>query len=488
MKTITLLTLDQAAGLLRINEHTLNALAYSGKIPHIQTPSGAGGAQLRFNMAAIDGWLKCGPALPMNDREYIERQRRRLEKRYPEQLAALHEFDRRFIGPRKPKGYNLTKVTNKKLGFVYYVRYIDKGKLVPTRWSTHTNDLEAATHFAILHRDKLLAEYRRKKALHKVPGSLFAIMKRYYEKNSPYLEADARRGRTLSETARRIYHNAVLNHWLPYLKKQRVTAAEEITTPFMALFQDHCLGKGIKPQTVNHYVSFISQIFDFMLIRGYISANPCAGLAALKVGADEYQARGCYHLSDLRGVFNKRWHNELSCLLCLVIYTTGMRNSEMDRIQVRDIIQIGAHRFINIPKSKTRYGARVVPLHEQVYRRLARYIGKHNRGPDDLLFCNKNGGALPRSYYTAANAALGKVVGYDQARLEKEHITFYSGRHFWKTLMNANELGEVEEYFMGHRVSQDVAKRYNHRDKQGQEKIVGKAGEVFQILDRQLFR
>jgi hypothetical protein len=54
--------------------------------------------------------------------------------------------------------------------------------------------------------------------------------------------------------------------------------------------------------------------------------------------------------------------------------------------------------------------------------------------------------------------------------------------------MNAEELGDVEEYFMGHKVSRDVAKRYNHRDKQGQEKILEKAREVFAILDKRLFK
>lgn len=440
-----------------------------------------------FKTEALTGWLNDGITLAMNDQAYIERLKRRVQERYPEALAVLQEFNRHFVEPRKPKGYNLTKVANKKLGFVYYVRYIDKGKLVPTRWSTHTNDAEEAARFAVQNRDKLLAGYRQKKEPNKAPGRPFTIMKRYYEKGSPYLETDARRGRTLGEKARRIYHNAVLNHWLPYLKKRRVTSMEEIDTPFMALFQDHCLGKGIKPQTVNHYVSFLNQIFEFMLIRGYIRSNPCAGLAALKVSEEEYTARGCYQISDLKGVFNKRWKDELSRLLCLVIYTTGMRNSEIERIQIKDIIQLGAYRFINIPRSKTRYGARVVPLHAAVYGKLARYIAKNKKGPGDLLFCRQAGKPLPRQYYTEANAALGGLAGYDRARLEKENITFYSGRHFWKTLMNAEELGEVEEYFMGHKVTQDVAKRYNHRDKQGQEKIIGKAGEVFRILDRHLF-
>jgi hypothetical protein len=55
-------------------------------------------------------------------------------------------------------------------------------------------------------------------------------------------------------------------------------------------------------------------------------------------------------------------------------------------------------------------------------------------------------------------------------------------------MMNAEGLGDVEEYFMGHKVSKDVAKRYNHLDKQGRKRIEEKALEVFNILDKRLFR
>jgi hypothetical protein len=54
--------------------------------------------------------------------------------------------------------------------------------------------------------------------------------------------------------------------------------------------------------------------------------------------------------------------------------------------------------------------------------------------------------------------------------------------------MNEGGLGEdVEEVFMGHRVSGDVAKLYNHRDMQGRKRLVQKAKEVFRILDKKLF-
>jgi len=54
--------------------------------------------------------------------------------------------------------------------------------------------------------------------------------------------------------------------------------------------------------------------------------------------------------------------------------------------------------------------------------------------------------------------------------------------------MSREGLGEdAEEVFMGHRVSADVAKSYNRKDKWGDQKKVEKAREVFAVLDRCLF-
>jgi hypothetical protein len=54
-------------------------------------------------------------------------------------------------------------------------------------------------------------------------------------------------------------------------------------------------------------------------------------------------------------------------------------------------------------------------------------------------------------------------------------------------MLDAEKLGDVEEYFMGHKTGGDVAKRYNHKDKQGEKKLLEKAGKVFKILDKYLF-
>jgi integrase len=165
-----------------------------------------------------------------------------------------------------------------------------------------------------------------------------------------------------------------------------------------------------------------------------------------------------------------------------------MRNSEIERIQVKDMIEAEGCHFINVKKSKTRSGIRMVPLHDFVYRKLSAYIAEGGKADDDYLFLDgvkHNQSTL----YREANAAMGGVMGISETVLDETGVSFYSGRHYWKTVMNAGGLGaDTEEYFMGHKVSKDVSVLYNHRDKQGKKKLAVKARRVFSILDKYLFK
>jgi hypothetical protein len=114
-------------------------------------------------------------------------------------------------------------------------------------------------------------------------------------------------------------------------------------------------------------------------------------------------------------------------------------------------------------------------------------VKTNKKGNDDFIF-TRRGEQVRSVLYNAANTALGEVIGLGQQELSEKHISFYSGWHFWKTMMSAAGLGEdIEEYFMGHKVSADVKKRYNHLDKRGEAALVEKAREVCGVLDRVLF-
>jgi len=122
-----------------------------------------------------------------------------------------------------------------------------------------------------------------------------------------------------------------------------------------------------------------------------------------------------------------------------------------------------------------------------VRERLLAYA--RGKSPDEPVFrfAGRSAGYAAK-IFTKAAAILGHRLGMTDEELKERHIVFYSGRHFWKTLMNYGGLGEdAEEFFMGHKVSGDVAKRYNHLDMQGKDVMVKKAKKIFAILDKFIF-
>jgi integrase len=397
---------------------------------------------------------------------------------YPATIQALRLIDKDCTEPKRRKGFNLVKRENKKYGFMYYVRYSHGGKMLPSKWNCHTTILGEAERFALENRERLIDRYLRGH-----DGRGFKILEKFYEEESEYLASEEKRTRALSVSTRRNYGSVITSKFIPFLRDRKVSCCEKIDRKALDDFQDHYLALGIRPQTVNDYMKAVKRVFRYLVRKGYIGENPCASIKNIPVREEDRTARGCYALKDLKGVFTRRWHDQRLYLLCLLIYTTGMRNSEITEIRMADIISLGGCRFIDVKKSKTPNGIRLVPLHERVYQKLKAYGAGKGSGEKLFKKCTS-------VIFSNANHELARIIKKGHKKAEKvlpAGITFYSGRHFWKTLMNSEGLGEdIEEIFMGHRVSGDVAKLYNHRDKQGKERMVKKAKKVFTILEKRL--
>ena len=478
--------------ILNTNNAAISELVNSGDIPY-KIINGS----IRFYPDVIKQWLQKKPDLKMDDQKYLERYKLRIQEKYPETLKAIKEFSDRFSDPKEPKRFYLEAVKNKKLGIVYYVKYLHNGKLLHSKWNTHTNDRDMAEKYAIENRDRLIKEYLEKRDVKKPYGNMYAIFRNYYAPNSPYMQIDIKRGRTICNSSRNSYHNFINKQFIPYLKKHGIKTFEEIDTPFLSRFQNYMLAdkkikskiiRGVKPQTLNHYISYISKIFDHLIQEGTIKLNPCNSLLSIKIKKSDLKITGCYKVDKLKGVFNKKWKDEFSYLLSLVIYTINIRNSEIERIQIKDFIMIGQYHFLDIPESKSENGERQVPVHDFVYRKIMTYARKKKLDKEDYIFKLPQRKKLGSDTYKKAYLELAGFMNYTEEQIKKENIRFYSGRHFWKTLMSNENLGfDIEEFFMGHKVNENVAERYNHRDKRGEKKLLEKTKKVFQILDKKIF-
>jgi len=495
---MAILVLSETAKVLGINTYTLEALANNGSIPctHVNN-------QLRFDTIVIMDWMQTNPKISFSKDPTVSIAKQ-IQHMFPEVLNNLKIIDARFSPERTPKLYYLSKVKSKKHGFLYYVRYMVKGKLIPSRWNTHTNILKAAELYAEENREKLLQKYYERKNPKYAKCSIYHILSTYYDKHSElFLEAEER-GRALTDSVRITYHNFINGRFIPFLKDNKIEKYEDITPPLLANFQTYLLRKNLTPYTINRRFGAIRAIFDHLIMRGIIIENvinKVTGLNEKKSKKKRKKTRGgCYEISLLYGIFNRQWKEEKEYLLNLLIHTTDIRNNEIENITPDDIFKIKNCFFINIKGreihgeqiSKSVNGIRIVPLHPFVHNKIYNYIMKNNFTNDDIIFPFKSGSYIYNKANTLLCEKLAAKLNIKKSEvkdyLEKEAITFYSGRHYWKTLMNSKNLGDAEEYFMGHKITADVAKIYNHRDKQGQAILVQKAREIFKILDSTLLK
>ena len=480
--TTTLLSPQEMAYALEIHPCTLDALVSNGAIPHtyIQPPNSSA-KQVRFDPYHVLEWFRSGPEIgSLPGKSYLDGLRRQY-KAFTPTVQALKNLDSQFAPRRAPKGFSLSKVPSKKHGFLYYVRYIRKGKLVPSRWNTHTNNLKAAEQFARDNREEILNAYDSRRG----KTNILRIIETYYEKNSEYLKDAVDLGRDIADKTRKNYLSLITNEFVPFLKRSNVKSYADITPNTVRKFQIHLLRKGIKPQSINKYFGGIRTMLDHLVSCDAIPDNVLKKVRWLDESKTK-KRRGCYETNKLFGKFNRKWRDEFSYLLNLVIYGTGLRNIEIENIRLQDIVKNRTCHFFDIKITKTENGVRLVPLHPFIHKKITEYA-KRERLPKEGFIFFKEGRSMDR-IYNRARLALGKKLGMTEADLDNERIYFYSGRHYWKTLMNEHELGDAEEVFMGHKVNSTIAEHYNHRSKQGMETKLKKARQVFSILDKTLFR
>ena len=400
-----------------------------------------------------------------------------VKSNFPDTVKALEQIDNEYTRPKRRKGLNLLTIESKRYGKRIYARLSYNGKTLPTKFNTHTGDEKEAESYIKKNKDRLIDEYLARK-----DGRMYKTLETFFNNEQA----------NLSNRCRKEYATVIKNKFIPFLQQEKIREFGQITKIVLNKFQDTLLKTGItrgkkrylpmRPQSVNNNLKAVRKIFETLTRQNIIENNICDLVRDLPVKEEDKKPRGCYELERIKDVFRRRWKDELSYLLCALIYTTGMRNSEIKRIKISDIQLLDGCRFIKINQSKTANGIRLIPLHKSLYEKIKTW-GIKNKAGENPLFNVHN------EKFNHANNELAKRLKVSDEELEKENITFYSGRHYWKTLMSAEGLGEdIEEVWMGHKVSGSVKKLYNHRDKQGKNRMVKKARQVYSILDRCIFK
>jgi hypothetical protein len=134
-----------------------------------------------------------------------------IARNYPNTIKALQMIDQENTMPKRRKGFNLVKVENKKHGFLYYARFSSNGKILPTKFNTHTNDLETAEMYAMENKKRLVDRYLQRK-----DGQMYMILESFYKPDAA-VDIYSRR---LSEHSRIEYYEVITNKFIPFLNNQ----------------------------------------------------------------------------------------------------------------------------------------------------------------------------------------------------------------------------------------------------------------------------
>ena len=317
-------------------------------------------------------------------------------------------------------------------------------------------------------------------------SDLYTVLGSYYSKDSSYLFIDIARGRKLNETSRQILHGFTVNTFIPFLRKSKINSFNEIKPVVMGRFQNYLLfEKGLRPQSINRQIGGIKAIFNHLFMTGVIEQNIIKDIVPLRNLNNKI--RSCFTVEELKGIFKEKWPEKKFYLFCSLIYSTGIRNGELQSLRVKHIILKGDLHFLNVTKSKTDAGIRLIPLHTKIFEALKWWIDENHLSGEDFLFVRNDKQRIFREA-KKAHLFMGSLLGKKPEELEAENITFYSGRHFYKTMLNLHNLGDIEELFMGHKVNKQISERYNHKDKRGEKELLKQARKAIEIVDITLFQ
>jgi hypothetical protein len=206
--------------------------------------------------------------------------------------------DREYTTVRIPKGYTLSKRENKRLGFVYYVRYRHEGKMLPSKWCCHTNNEAEADKFALENRERIIRDY-----LNRRRGDGLKVLREFYADGSACFAGEEKRGRSLSKQRRGRYRNVMEKKFIPFLRESGIDTCDQITTATLEDFQDYLLRSGVKPQTANDGLKSVRRVFGFLARKKIVAENPCVGIKNFPVKSGDVKKRGCFELGKPRGVF-----------------------------------------------------------------------------------------------------------------------------------------------------------------------------------------
>jgi integrase len=334
---------------------------------------------------------------------------------------------------------NTGKKTTKNL--VYYVQYRNyEGKQIGAV-STGETTKGAAHTWARLHKEQII-----KKSYEKRGNPLRILLSSFYESNSQILLRRKSRGENISETHRRHCDSYCKNYFIPFFEESGISSVHDVKRPMLRELQDYIKDTEVKAKTVNSALSALRQIFSYLMEEEEIVYDPFFGLKPL-VESGEKVERGTFPLEMVKMVLRESWEEKRYYLLSLLGATCGLRNSEVNALKRRNLVNRDGHSFLEVSnafdsqtKTKTKAGKRQIPIHPYVAEQLLELIKVMSYGDEDYLFWEKGNlqpelKPLPYKVFGDSVIYTAEKMGLKEKYLNDNNITYYGWRHFYNSLL-----------------------------------------------------
>jgi integrase len=337
---------------------------------------------------------------------------------------------------------------------IYYCRFRSESGEYLIAMSTGQTSRAAAENWANneLAKGKILTPGKR--------GAIFSTFADgFWNYDGEYITRRLARGGHYSKSFAKI-RAGQLEHWiLPYFKDRPLGAIQrsEIEAWQMKLF---CSRK-IMPATINRVMDNLSVIMKEACRRGFISADPAAGIENL---VENHQPRGILLPNEIRVLFGPdalemRWKcARPPYVAAFLTIGAGLRIGEVRALRVTDVhpdfVAVTGSWEEGYGRKGAKWGSeRIVPIPSRVARELEILISESKyKESEDLIFMGHQRGVPldKHGLYNCFYAALA-VAGIDAAARCKRCLVWHSMRHTFNSLMRGRIDGGKLMRIVGHR-------------------------------------
>ena len=404
---------------------------------------------------------------------------------------------------------------------------------------------ELANLYAIENKETIIKEYKENKVKRDTKNTgidFYQMLEDYYTENSKYLQDDSvNKKRDLDDKMCSQYRGNIKNHFIPFLKEKKINSIQEITNSVYSDLKIY-LQKKLKTNTyINNVLIPFNRILQYHERNGLIQKMPFGkGLGSVGKRNNEKKERYPLPVEYLKNIFSSFMNEDENSfyyfLLGMIGLTTGMRNSEVARIQRQDINRIKDTDIyiLKAHNNKTKYyntkndEYRKIPLHPFVVECIKIYIKEKEKEaiiyPDSFLFgrpkMDKDGKIIdgilhPKTFDRAIKdlyrhivmkqryketGKLDEVAKVDdellEAEMKKNHTTYYSLRHTFHTLCvlyrfndpDTERTDDLVDYFTGHKISNAMRANYTHINKVENNIFFNNYGKfVIDMLNKYIF-